>query len=314
MLRIPFPTSPAAVLAAVLLAGPALAAEQSAPQPSGPTPYGYSLGPASPAWQLECSGESQTHIGSLAITNVHEVDEVRCIRKFSGDLTIAITDWNPSTAIQMGYPNPFYQPALPWVEAVVGELEIEGNTVDEVHLSRLVHVSERVDIDLRADLEGVNTPSATSLPDLKVTLRSNNSDLQGLDSVSSLGVLSIVRPGGINAPNLNGLNGVTSLDGYTWTGTDVVEQAFLESLTQVDGDVKVQNGAPAPYGLSKVTLIDGTLTINNTAFTNLSGLSNLTTVTGDVVITNNAALPASAAESFANGLVVGGSVTISDNQ
>ena len=284
------------------------------PTPTGPTPYGYTLGPASAAWQLECAGEPQSRIGSLAITSVTEVDQYRCLRKISGDLTVDITDWSPDDAIFMGYLNPFYQPALPWIEAVVGQLIIEGNTVDEVHLSRLVYVSQRVEIDLRADLEGVNTPSATSLPDLKVILRGNNSDLQGLDPVTSVGLLSIDRPSGIVTPNLNGLNGVTSLDGFSWKGGDVVEQDFLEALTQVSGDVSVKSGAPEPYGLSQVTLIDGTLTIDQTAFTSLSGLSSLTTVTGDVVITNNTSLPTSAAQSFANGLVVGGSVIVSGNQ
>jgi hypothetical protein len=87
-------------------------------------------------------------------------------------------------------------------------------------------------------------------------------------------------------------------------------------LAAVDGDLTITANPKMTgiSGLGDLVTVGGDLTLtNNLVLAGISGFGALKTVDGSVLVSGNPALPAASAQSWVDGLVVGGGVTVTDN-
>jgi hypothetical protein len=95
--------------------------------------------------------------------------------------------------------------------------------------------------------------------------------------------------------NLNGLNGITSIDGYLWIhdNPNLLSIAGLNSLSLIGSHLRIEFNVALPSlnGLNQLSFIGGKLNlVANTSMPNLTGLEGLTKIGGDLWIGYNTAL------------------------
>ena len=127
------------------------------------------------------------------------------------------------------------------------------------------------------------------------TLRVGDSpfvSIDGLESIDTIDEMVVL----FRNPALASLQG---LSGLAWVG-DAIHVRFNSNLPNLTGfESLVQAGS---------LLIE-----YNDVLTNLDGLQSLQTVAGDLIIVGNPLLSQTEAESFANGVAVGGTIRIEGN-
>lgn len=309
--------------------------------------------PASTAYNRECADRSPTHHGDIFFNDTNKIDVYRCIRYLYGSLTLSAED------------NRFHQVGLPYLYHITGFLKVEGKAVlDEFYLPTLKGVGGNITIDTRMAFEYLDMPAVKRANKLTVIFRSNNVDLNGLNSITQIDrieldnfVYRFLGNADKTPPLLNGLQNLTRLNELKITGgsvgnyvtnNDPGDGGFLESLTEVNGDVSIDtSGTNFIYGLGnishvkgdfeisdevespddsgslgslagmeKLNLVDGHLHIHDiNSLTSLSGLNSLTV--GQLTIENNPNL--TSLSGLINGntpqvnIAANGSVTIRNN-
>lgn len=205
---------------------------------------------------------------------------------------------------------------LPALRRVAVRLMAVDNAVlDEVLVPQLSSVGDYVRVENAPALATLELPSLRSAgsviavgdPQLArlsapaLAYLTARVDLRGLTSLTALELEALVSVGG--DVTLVGLEQLGDLTG-------------LASLASIGGNLALENSAgPASMaGLERLTLVAGGLTIqNNPELASLGDLDSLEAIGGDLRVVGNVNLGNAAAQAFADGVDVGGDVTIAGN-
>ena len=175
------------------------------------------------------------------------------------------------------------------------------NFQDNEELSRFTGLSNLVGVGTSFDIIG----------------NSKLIDLAGLDMLNEVGSMHVT-----DNPVMSSLQGLDSLmnvnQDLVVMGNDAI--SLLNSfpkLAKVGGELEIgsEDSLTDISGFPSLVLIGGSLIIeSNHKLTALSGFSALTDITLDLNIEDNIVLCETDAESFAQGIAVGGTTTISGNE
>ncbi|WNO08344.1 hypothetical protein [Teredinibacter sp. KSP-S5-2] len=239
----------------------------------------YILPKESNAHKRDCVDQSSYHTGQLTLDNTNEIDQYRCVR------------WVQSSGRNIGHykfraiDNRFFQVSVPYLTWVSGDFHVIGeDPLDEVYFPRLSWVGGDVILDMRNNLEYVDTPYLKKAKKLKVHFRTNNVDLNGQNALTELTTLELQNETQDNNILLNGLANLSLLQNYhiyggsvqnTESNTDPSDGGFLEKLLTVSGNLFISAYyMPRLYGLGSISEVVGNLTITNTTAIS-SGLNDL---------------------------------------
>ena len=119
---------------------------------------------------------------------------------------------------------------------------------------------------------------------------------------------------GNNITNLNGLNVVTTIDGFLqlYSNDSLTNLTDLENLTSLGGLDLYDNAITNLSGLENLNfIVNDIIIMNNHSITNLSGLENVTSIGGGIIIKNNEAF--TSLLELANLTSMSGIIEIADN-
>jgi hypothetical protein len=136
-------------------------------------------------------------------------------------------------------------------------------------------------------LENVGLPQMTALGDVHIDMRSMSNTWTGLDSITTMGHLSIDNVQ-TDDPMLSGLAGLTSVDSLEieGNGVTVIYPGVMMSLTTVHGNVTVKATDESVYGTSQIQTIGGNLYFTDTTLEDFSNFSSLLSVAGCIEFSN----------------------------
>ncbi len=280
-------------------------------------------------YDAECEGKTpQTWSGNLTLTTPVQLEDMRCLKYVSGDLTIDTTNDH------RGF-------VLPWLTQVGGDLELEGNgQLDRARLPRLWRVSGEIVVDaFWGNGTAWEAPDLTDHGGRFSVVAGVDTDLRGFDALEDVGTLDIFLPA-VNYPinpqsgHLEGLSGLTSV-GKLEIDTHAEETTqsgdFLMNLTEVRGtadirtrywlvgtdaietiggsllvDVENAQGGANADGLDALREVGGHFEWNETTLYDISALANLESVGGDLELP----LSVTSLDGFQSLHTVGGDFTL----